>query len=75
MELAKGAISYTNKEQYSPVDIKLLTGECPGKLVLCGPGEELLNNPPGLASCGFKGELATSPPGLGCGIGLGLMLA
>jgi hypothetical protein len=55
--------------------MKLLTGECPGKLVETGPGDEFDSNPPGLGICGFMGELATNPPGLGCGIGLGLMLA
>lgn len=58
--------------------MKLPTGECPGKFVDVGPGEEFDNSPPGLGTCGLRGELATSPElGLGCGSignGLGLML-
>lgn len=56
--------------------MKLLTGECPGKLVEAGPGDEFDNKLPGLGTCGFNGEFATKPePGLGCGIiGIGLGL-
>lgn len=58
--------------------MKLLTGECPGKFVELGPGDEFDKRPPGLGTCGLRGEFATNPdPGLGCGIigiGLGLML-
>lgn len=83
--LIKYKVKFTNQDnilklffRHLPVCMKLPTGECPGKFACAGPGEELLNNPPGLGTCGLRGEFATSPDdGLGCGIigiGLGLML-